>query len=234
MPPTANKQIVMKMGYRYLPTAFDVLLQTSRPAPRKKATRAQPAESLLLAHGLAERVMLVYDRVVKGWKLERDADVDLVRNTAQIARDSIAGCHERDEERWLFPLFREEGYVESLVDALEEQHAAGRQVTDKILELASPGRIRNETQMNMLMTLCRSYVFMYRPHLSRENSELFPKLSHIAPPETVADIARRMEESTQDALGGDGFAGPLRELAEIEQSLDINDLRGYTVGNDIG
>jgi hemerythrin-like domain-containing protein len=213
-----------------LPTVFDVLLQTTRPRPVKMEARLSPAEDLLQAHGLAERILLAYERMIKDWKVMRDLDPEMVNRTAQIAKACLSGCHERNEELWLFPLFREEGYLESLVAALEEQHAAGREVTDQILDLSAPGRIKNETQANMLMTLCRSYVFMYRPHISREDSELFPKLSRIASPEAMADIARNMGTVTRDALGEEGYAPSFRALAEIEQVLEIDDVRGYTIG----
>lgn len=217
------------MPARHLPVAFDVLLQTARPVPAKAAS-APPAEGLLMAHGLAGRVMLAYERIIKDWKLLRDADLAMVNRTAQIAKDCLAGCHELNEERWLFPLFREEGYLEELVSALEEQHEAGREVTEKIIDLSTPGRIKTETQMNVLMTLCRSYVFMYGPHLSRENSDLFPRLSQILSQEELDDIARKMSATTRDVLGEDGFAGQLRAMAEIEQSLEIHDVRSYTIG----
>jgi hemerythrin-like domain-containing protein len=217
------------MPARHLPVAFDVLLQTTRPGP-VNAARASPAEGLLLAHGLAERVMLAYERMIKDWKLLREADLSLVGRTAQIAKACLADCHERNEERWLFPLFREEGYLEEMVAALAEQHEAGREVTEKIIDLTAPGRIRTETQMNMLMTLCRSYIFMYRPHLSRENSDLFPRLSRIASREELDDIARNMSATTRDVLGEEAFAGQLRAMAEIEQSLEIHDVRSYTIG----
>jgi hemerythrin-like domain-containing protein len=213
----------------YLPIAFDVLLQTAMPRPGS-AAKDSPAGSLLLEHGLAERIMLVYERFIKDLKSGEGADLPLINRTAQIAKSCLSDCHERNEERCLFPLFREEGYLTAMVDALEQQHNAGREVTDKIIDLSTPGRIKDATHMNILVTLCRSYIFMYRPHISRENSELFPRLFHIATRSAIDDIAGKMAESTREALGKHGFAGQLREMAEIEHSLDIHDVRSYTIG----
>jgi hemerythrin-like domain-containing protein len=218
------------MPSRHLPAAFDVLLQATVPTTRNSAAERSPADSLLLEHGLAERIMLVYERFIKDWKSGEGADLPLINRTAQIAKSCLSDCHERNEERYLFPLFREEGCLAEMVDALEGQHEAGREVTDKIIDLSTPGRIKDETHMNMLITLCRSYVFMYRPHISRENSVLFPRLSAIASRGVIEEIGVKMAAATREALGGQGFAGPLRELAEIERSLDIHDVRGYTIG----
>jgi hypothetical protein len=71
---------------------------------------------------------------------------------------------------------------------------------------------------------------MYRPHISRENSELFPRLSAIASRGEIEKIGQKMATATRGALGEQGFAGPLADLAEIERTLDIHDVRGYTIG----
>jgi hemerythrin-like domain-containing protein len=217
------------MPFRYLPQAIDVLLQTALPRSGRPGGDS-PASSLLLEHGLAERIMLVYERFIRDYKSGEGADLPLINRTAQIAKSCLSDCHERNEERWLFPLFREEGYLAAMVDALEQQHNAGREVTDKIIDLSTPGRIKDQTHVNILMTLCRSYVFMYRPHISRENSELFPRLSAIASRREIDEIGQKMAAATRDALGEQGFAGPLADLAEIERTLDIHDVRSYTVG----
>jgi hemerythrin-like domain-containing protein len=219
----------MKMSFRHLPSAFDVLLQTAMPRPGK-IEEGSPAGSLFLEHGLAERIMLVYERFIKDLKSGEGAELPLINRTAQIAKSCLSGCHEQSEERYLFPLFREEGYLTDIVDALEQQHDAGRELTDKIIDLSTPGRIKDETHMNILVTLCRSYIFMYRPHISRENSELYPRLFHITTRGVIDDIAGKMAMATREALGEQGFAAPLQELAEIEHSLDIHDVRGYTIG----
>jgi hypothetical protein len=71
---------------------------------------------------------------------------------------------------------------------------------------------------------------MYRPHISRENSELFPRLSAIASRGEIEEIGRAMAAAALDALGEQGFAGPLADLAEIERTPEIHDVRHYTIG----
>lgn len=216
--------------FRHFPASFDVLLQGTVPVTKNSAAQRSLPDGLMLEHGLAERIMLVYERLIKEWKSGEEVDLSLIGRTAQIAQSCLSGCHERNEERCLFPLFREEGYLAELVDALEGQHEAGRELTEKIIDLSTPGRIKDETHLNILMTLCRSHIFMYRPHISRENSELFPRLSAIASRSEIEKIGQKVAAATRDALGEPGFAGPLADLAEIERTLDIHDVRNYTIG----
>src|SRR5512147_625968 len=105
----------------HLPPVFDVLLQTAMPRPGR-AAEGPLAGGLMLEHGLAERIMLVYERFIKDRKSGEEADLSLINRTARIAKSCLSECHERNEERYLFPLFREEGYLADVVDALEGQH----------------------------------------------------------------------------------------------------------------
>lgn len=218
------------MSARFLPAVFGVLLQSVQPGVKKAAPVESPTGSLMAEHGLAERIMLIYERSIKDWKSGEEIDLSLINRTARIARSCIAGYHEQKEELYLYPLFREEGYLADMVDALERQHEAGLEATDKIIDLSSPGRIKDETHMNILMTLCRSYLFMYRPHIARENTELFPKLYDIASAGSIGSIAEKMASAATETSGKNGFGNILRDLAEIEQSLGIHDISEYTIG----
>lgn len=55
-------------------------------------------------------------------------------------------------------------------------------------------------------------------------------MSAIASRGEIEEIGRKMAVATRDSLGGPGFAGPLADLAEIERTLDIHDVRSYTIG----
>ncbi len=181
-------------------------------------------------HGIAERIILVYERVIKDWKAGEKIDLEPIGQAAGIARSFVSGCHEQCEERYLFPIFKEEGYLAGTVDTLLRQHEIGREVTDRIIDLATPGRIRDRTHMNILMTLCRSYIFMYRPHMSREDTELFPRLYEIATAGQVRETGGMVLNTERQSLGKNGFDGLLRDLSEVEQSVGIGDIAGYTIG----
>ncbi|MGA9141126.1 MAG: hemerythrin domain-containing protein [Methanocella sp.] len=189
-----------------------------------------PTGELMRGHGVADRIMLVYERAIKDWKAGEKIDLQPVGQAARIARSFVSGCHEQCEERYLFPVFRAEGYLADLVDTLLQQHIIGREVTDRIIDLSTPGRIRDDTHMNVLMTLCRSYIFMYRPHMSREDTELFPRLYEIVPADMVSETGEMVRSTERQSLGEKGFDGLLHDLSEIEQSMGIGDVAGYTIG----
>jgi hemerythrin-like domain-containing protein len=210
-------------------STFDVLLQAPPALPVQRPVES-PTGDLMRGHGIAERIMLVYERTIKDWKAGEKVDLQLVNRAARIVKSFVSGCHEQCEERYLFPVLMEEGYLAGTVETLLRQHEIGREVTDRIIDLSMPGRIHDETHMNVLVTLCRSYIFMYRPHMSRENTELFPRLYEVAREEKIMEIEEKVRSTEQRSLGEKGFGGLLHDLAEIEQSLGIGDVASYTIG----
>lgn len=208
---------------------FNILLRAFSPVQGMRPVES-PTGDLMIGHGIAERVMLVYERMIKDWKAGEKVDLPLVNRAARIVKSFVSGCHEQCEECYLFPVFLEEGYLAGTTDTLIRQHEIGRNVTDRIVDLSMPGGIKDETHMNVLVTLCRSYIFMYRPHMSRENTELFPRLYEIAREGKILEIGEKVRSREQRLLGEKGFEGLLHDLAEIEQSLGIGDLASYTIG----
>lgn len=208
---------------------FNILLQASASAQGLQPVES-PTGDLMRGHGIAERIMLVYERTIKDRKAGEKVDLQTVNRAARIAQSFVSGCHEACEERYLFPVFREEVYLAGTVETLLRQHEIARGVTDRIVDLSMPGRIKDETHMNILATLCRSYIFMYRPHMSREDTELFPRLYRIADEVKIRKIGENIRSAEQRSLGEKGFSGLLHDLAEVEQSLGIGDVAGYTIG----
>jgi len=69
-----------------------------------------------------------------------DFDVGAISGVADIVREFIEGCHERNEEQHVFPRVRQAGRMVELVNVLYQQHQAGRRFTDTILGLVPASR----------------------------------------------------------------------------------------------
>lgn len=77
------------------------------------------------------------------------------------------------------------GKLTDLVQTLLAQHKAGRTVTVQILNLSNLGAFNNPANRPKAAALCQSFIRMYRPHKSREDTVLFPALRTILPPKQV-------------------------------------------------
>jgi hypothetical protein len=82
---------------------------------------------------------------------------------------------------------------------------AGRAVTAQILDLSQPAKFRAKENQELLVQACSSFIRMYRPHESREDTVLFPALRIILTAKAVQDLGDRMEEDEKKVLGDEGF-----------------------------
>jgi hemerythrin-like domain-containing protein len=72
------------------------------------------------------------------------------------------------------------------------------------------------------------FINMYLPHISRENTILFPVFFDIVSDEYVNDIKEKMEDEEEKVLGETGFRGFIGRISELEKEIGCYDLSQYT------
>ena len=75
---------------------------------------------------------------------------------------------------------------------------------------------------------------MYRPHEAREDAVPFPELRKIVSAHEFDAMGDDMEEQEKKYVGEDGFEKTAAHIAELEQQVDIADLRQFTPKDDAG
>src|SRR5262245_1244268 len=130
-------------------------------------------EDLMREHGVLNRVLLIYDEANRRIRANEKFDPAVITSAANLIRKFIEEYHEKLEEDHLFPRFEKAGKLVDLVKTLRVQHAAGRNVTARILASVND---RNMAAANDAMA---AFVRMYRPHEAREDTVLFPALHDI-------------------------------------------------------
>jgi hemerythrin-like domain-containing protein len=78
------------------------------------------------------------------------------------------------------------------------------------------------------MASCQSFIRMYRPHESREDTVLFPALRTLLTPRQVEALGDKMEEDEHKVLGNEGFEKSVDKVASIEKALGIYDITQFT------
>lgn len=79
-----------------------------------------------------------------------------------------------------------------------------------------------------LADACARFVHMYRPHESREDTVLFPKLRGIISAHEFAALGEVFEREEQRRFGADGFQRAVAAVAGIEKRLGIYNLAQFT------
>lgn len=186
-----------------------------------------PPEDLMREHGVLDRVMLVYEAAMRKVAAKEDFDTSILSNCAQIVRDFIEDYHEKLEEDYVFPRFKQAGRMVDLVDTLLEQHKAGRRVTDAILEYA-PSVRNDEDALRQTTDAIRAFIAMYRPHAAREDTDLFPKLRTLVSSNEYDSMAEEFEDKEHRLFGEDGFEKMADRVAKLEEATGTHDLARFT------
>ena len=179
-------------------------------------------------HGVLNRCLLIYEEAIRRLQAGKEISPHTFLQTAQLVRHFVEEYHEKNEENYIFPVFRKAGKMTDLVDTLLAQHKAGRAVTAKILELSRPEAFKVAENHAKLIAQCQSFIRMYRPHEAREDTVLFPSLRTILEPKEVEALGERMEQDEQKVLGKEGFERSVAEVDGIEKLLGIYALSQFT------
>ncbi len=201
--------------------------------PQGKSTKAEaespvpPTEDLMREHGVLRRILLIYEASARRLGQGEDMEPAVFVQTAETMRDFIHGYHEKLEEDHVFPIFKKAGRMVQLVDVLLTQHAAGRKLTDHILQLA-PTAPSNSEQRKAMIDAMQASIALYRPHAAREDTDLFPTLRHLVTPNEFDALGETFEKEENSKFGADGFEKVAKKIEQIEKRIGTNDLGQYT------
>jgi hemerythrin-like domain-containing protein len=187
-------------------------------------------EDLMREHGVLRRALLVYAETIP--KLRADASSvspDALQKTAKLFRSFGEDYHEKKlEEAYIFPAVKKGGgAAAALPDILVTQHNRGREITDYIVSVTASGKlnaVNGETLAQALVGLVR----MYEHHAALEDTILFPAWKDTMSEKQQDEIADKFEDIEQQQFGEDGYEDAVKQIADIETTLGLNDLSQFT------
>lgn len=191
-----------------------------------KKSPMSASERLMRDNALTSRVLLLYAAAERRLGQGEDLEAGIFLQSAEVMRDFVHGYHEKVEEEHIFPIFKKAGRMVALVTVFQDQHAAGRQLTDKILA-AAPG-IANSDQRKALTDAMHATVTLYGPSLARENTDLLPTLRSLLTPTEFDALAQTLEKAEGEKLGAEGFDKAAKKVEAIEKKLGTHDLSQFT------
>lgn len=197
------------------------------PEKEKEGEGAEvtPGEDLMQEHGVLDRVLLIYDEVASRLESGKQVDMALVKRAGDIVRRFVEDYHEKQEEDFVFPRLVSAGKQVELVATLKDQHAKGRQLTDAILAATAPGGAADPAK---LAGQLRSFTRMYRPHMSREETILFPAFRSTLDQDGYHELGEKFEDREHALFGEGGFEKVVADVGEIEAALGLSDLASFT------
>jgi hemerythrin-like domain-containing protein len=197
--------------------------ETKKPGAEEAAP---PPEQLMRGHAILARVLLIYENGLRRAGQGEDIDPAVFTKAAEITKRFIHDHQEKIEEELVFAQFRKAGRMVELVGVLTSQHAAGAKVTDKIL--AAAPLARNKEPREAMSRDVQALIAMYRPHMAREATDVFPTLRQLVTADEYAEIADEMMKRERQAVGADGFEKVAKQVAEVEKVIGIQDIGVFT------
>src|ERR1051325_9033987 len=127
-------------------------------------------EDLMKEHGVLNRCLLIYEEGIRRLKNTQEVSPNVFNHTAALIKKFVEQYHEKNEEKYIFPVFEKHGKLVDLVTTLKTQHKAGRVVTAGILHLSQPTEYKDPASREKLIAAIESFIRMYRPHEAREDT----------------------------------------------------------------
>lgn len=198
-------------------------------ATKHKEPDVTPSEDLMREHGVLRRVLLIYEEAARRLSGGSRLPVaDVLGTTAGIVRKFVEDYHEHVEETQVFPRLQKAGQQTELVRILLAQHQAGRKLTATILDNGNAAAQGTAAPRTAVLEAIAAFIRMYRPHASREDTQLFPAFQKLFTPSEFDRLGERFEEEEHKMLGSGGFEGTLKEVEQLEKDLGIYDLAHFT------
>jgi hemerythrin-like domain-containing protein len=200
-----------------------------RAAARKeKAEDIPPTEDLMREHGILRRILLVYDEAVRRLTTDDAAAVGVIASAAALVRRFIEGYHEKLEEEFVLPTLEKAGKLVELTKVIRLQHAAGRKLTESILKGTKGGKSAGAQARHAISADLQAFARMYAAHAAWEDTDLFPVYRQQFTEAQLDQLGEKFEEQEHKLLGGSGFEGSLKEVADLEKAFGIHDLARFT------
>lgn len=194
----------------------------------KKNQEISPPEDLMREHGVLRRILLIYGEAIRRIDGKEDLPPEPLADSAKIIREFVEDYHEKLEEDFLFPRFKEANKLVDLVNVLLQQHQAGRRLTDITMHLATNQSLKNPDRRRKLADSMRQFIRMYSPHEAREDTVLFPAFRGIVSAHEFDSLGEDFEKKEDKLFGEDGFFKVVDRVAGIEKRLCIYDLAQFT------
>lgn len=187
-----------------------------------------PTEDLMQEHGILNRVLLIYDEIIKRIDNNIEFPLSALERAIDIIKSFIQDHHEKLEENYIFPLFEKNKKELQLVKTLRKQHAKGREITAQLKDIISEKKSLRSKDKIKIKRLLQKFITMYRPHEARENTVLFPQVRSFVSEEDFKELGELFEKLEEKKFGEHGFESILNKVVSIEKTLDIYDLEKFT------
>src|SRR5438876_818996 len=156
-------------------------------------------EDLMREHGLLNRILLIYEEIVRRLNNNEKIKKEIINKTALIIRKFVEEYHEKTEENYVFPILLKKNIETLLIQELIKQHNLGRQMTNNIIQLTN-NDIKDLDKKELIINI-NNYVKMYRYHETREDTIIFQDFRKSLTKKKYEELGEKFEEEEKKVIG---------------------------------
>jgi hemerythrin-like domain-containing protein len=237
---STRRQLIPSIGIAAMGFVFNACMSESKSPSEKQASPKQEesekdgevtaTEDLMREHGVLRRALLVYTQVAIKLRSNPSAvSPDALQKTAKLFRAFGEDYHEkRLEETYIFPSVKQAGGpAASYPDILITQHQRGREITDYILAVTQGAKL-GASNADLLARALESLVLMYRHHVAREDTIVFPAWKRTLSAKQLDEMNDKFEDIEHEQFGQDGYEDAVKQIGDIETMLGLADISQFT------
>lgn len=194
----------------------------------KEEFEIPPTEDLMKEHGILNRILLIYEEIIKRINNNNYFPTSNLDKSVQIIKDFIENYHEKLEENFIFPIFEKNKKELNLIKTLRKQHQKGRELTNKLIEILKLKKYQKSKDKKEIINLLKQFIRMYRPHEAREDTILFPQVRSLINEKEFKELGEKFEDLEEKLFGKNGFQNIVKKVENIEKDLGIYKLEQFT------
>lgn len=176
-----------------------------------------PVTQLVAEHDLIGQILDAFDGWANELSSQSNDDRLGLRRFLRFFKEYADGCHHLKEERFLFAnMSRHEaaGAAEP-VDALTSEHEESRKLIARLDVYAAQEQPWTSADKKAIETCVADYTELYRAHIEKENSVLYPLADKKLPTAAWDDIVDSFDGLREELE----CAGAVDELADLAKQL---------------
>jgi hemerythrin-like domain-containing protein len=193
-----------------------------------KSIQIQAGEDLMQEHGILGRTLLIYEELADLFEHDKPDPQDCLPGATEIIIKYVQGQHERVEELLIFPALTKANALPDLVSVLVTQHKVGHELTNTIKKKTEQGSHKTKQGRLDLANLLKMFSTMFRPHMLREDTVIFPRLHEIMNEAQYEELSTKVQSLESNMVNSTDLGSILRQLEGIEGALGIHNLAKFT------
>lgn len=161
-------------------------------------------------------------------KIGEEFNPEFIAETVDAIRAVILNHHAPIEHAYIFPKFKEANMFVEMCDILKRQHERADELQKIILNHANTESTNSEDGKNLLIDTIKKTIKVFRVHIDREDTEMFPYFKDVVTPYEFYELGEKIHNMVYEKWGEKPYGSAIDKVTHVEKMLGINDLDSFT------